>query len=72
MPKIISFELSDDLNIIESINTLDPVTNLPVLTGVYRSVQPHQLEKHLIMFEPDMTAAQKTKAAAIIARVKAK
>lgn len=72
MPKIINFDSKDELSISDFTSVIDSVTGLTVTTGIYRSVADWQIEKHLPMFDADMTTAQKAKAAAIIAKVKAK
>lgn len=70
MPKIINIDSKDELSISDLTSALDALTGLNVTTGVYRSVQDWQLEKHMPMFEADLTPAQKTKSAAIIAKFK--
>lgn len=70
MPKINTFDLNDNFTQSDLTTVLDAVTGLNITTGVFRSVQDWQIEKHLPMIEADLTAAQKTKTAAIIAKVK--
>lgn len=72
MKKILNIDGKDELTISDLGSTIDALTGLRVLTGFYRSVQDWQLEKHMPMFAEDMTVEQKTKAAAIIAKVKAR
>ena len=63
-------ELFSDAVITANVLALNGITLISVTLGTLRSVQDWQLEKHMPMFEADMTAAQKTKAAAIIAKFK--
>lgn len=70
MAKILNFETKDELTVSDLTSAIDAITGLNILQGTYRSVQDWQLEKHMPMFEADLTAAQKTKAAAIIAKFK--
>lgn len=70
MPKLITFDTKDDLSINETLTVLNPATGLPIEVGISRIVQDWQLERHMPMFEADMTAAQKNKAQQVINKFK--
>lgn len=68
MAKTINYDEQNNLNVGDS--KMQIIEGENVLNGTYRSISPGQLEAHLPMFNADMSAADKAKAALIIAENK--